>query len=370
MKFFREVIFPAGLLGSLIIGAGMFSLPYVFAQTGAVFGTILIAFFTLIAAAIHTKYAELVSTSRTDKRFVALSEEHLGRRWRIPAAVVALGGIAITLSVYLALSSSFAKLMVPQITDSAAVFLFWIIGALLIGLGILKYAFIDFAIFIVIAGIIGFMAIAGYFSGRPAPIFPGSFSVTAGLIAFGPLLFSLSGRSAISAIWEDYKAGGYSRNRFLSAMTLGTIIPAVLYLAFVYGIGKLSGSGVSSDAVSGITLLGDQARVLIGVLGLSALVTSYVFLGLEFRGILEKDFRMAKSLAISIPVFLPIVIYISGLKDFFKLVSLAGGFFLAAESIIVVAMYRAATGKKSRFDAILAIAFIIAIVFEVVTIWR
>lgn len=370
MKFFREVLFPAGLLGSLIIGAGMFSLPYVFAQTGAIFGTLLIVFFTLVATAIHIKYAGLVSVNEKDKRFTALSEEYLGKRWRIPSAVVVLLGITITLSAYLVLSASFAKLVVPQITDSAAVFLFWMVGALFIGLGILKYAFVDFFIFLIIAGIIGFMGVVGYFTGRPLPIFPGEFSATAGLIAFGPLLFSLSGRSAVSAIWEDYKSGGHPRKKFLWAMALGTVVPALLYLVFVYGVGRLSGAGVSPDAVSGITLLGNQAKILIGTLGLAALITSYVFLGLEFRGILEKDFRLVKSLAVSIPVFLPIIIYTSGLQDFFKLVSLAGGLFLAIESLLVVAMYRAATGKRSWVDAILAITFVIAIVFEVITVWR
>jgi len=370
MKFFREVILPAGLLGSLIVGAGMFSLPYVFAQAGFVFGIALLAFFSLVAAVIHIKYASLVSAGGPDKRFVALSERYLGKKWRLPATVVIVGGIIITLSVYLSLSASFTRLIVPQITDSAAVFLFWFVGSLFIALGILKYAFLDFLIFIAIAGIIAFIGVTGYFFGRSGEIFPGGFSISSGLIAFGPLLFSLSGRSAISAIWEEHHFRGGQRANFLRAVVIGTLIPALLYLVFVYGVGKLSSFGVSADAVSGITLLGSSAGVLIGVLGLAALITSYVFLGFELKGVLEKDFNLPMVAAFSVPAVSPILIYVFGWQDFFMLVSLAGGFFLAAESLLVVLMYRMATGRKSILDSILAATFIIAIVFEIFTVFR
>lgn len=371
MNFFRRIIFPAGLLGSLIVGAGMFSLPYVFAQTGAILGIALIAFFAFVAAAVHVRYAKLVSESGNgDKRFVSLSDEYLGKKWRLPAAFIVIGGITITLSAYLSLSASFANLIVPGMADSAAVFLFWFAGALFIVLGILKYAFIDFLIFVIISGIIGFIGLSGHIVGRSGVIFPGEFSAMAALIAFGPLLFSLSGRSAISSIWEDYRGMKLPKNGFLSAIAAGTAVPAILYLIFVYGVGKLSGVGVSADAVSGITLLGSQAKILIGSLGLFAIITSYVFLGLEFRGILERDFGYMRRAAVMIPAILPIIIYISGLQDFFKLVSIAGGVFLAAESLIVVAMYRAATRRTGLTDVVLAITFIIAIVFEAIMIWR
>lgn len=360
---FRNLFF-ASLLASLIVGAGMFSLPYIFAQTGFAFGIILLLFFVLVSAIIHKRYAEIIQKENGDKRFAALIEEYLGKRWKVPATITVITGIIFTLLVYLVLSGSFIRLIFPDIHSGGAMFLFWILGSVFVFMGISKYAFVDVLAFLGIAGIIFFIFINGIIHGNGVRL--DNFSLSSAGLVFGPFLFSLAGRSAISSMWEEYKKEKGTKKNFLRSVILGTALPALLYVAFVYGITRLSENGVSMDAITGITLLPFNAGVLLGSLGILVLITSFIFLGLEVKGILKNDFKIPGIIAAAIATLAPFGFYFLGFTDFIKLVSLNGGVFLAIESLFIIMIYRKAIKKNNFIDFALIGVFLTAVILEMI----
>lgn len=368
MKRILKSLFYSGLLSSLIIGAGMFSLPFIFAQTGFALGAVILSFFVLVSIVIHVRYTKIVQKDDDDKMFGTFVKKYLGSSWKTPAMVIVLTGMIFSLLVYLVLSASFIKLIVPGINSGAAVFLFWIIGSVFIFMGMTKYAIVDFLAFLGIVGIIFFIFISGI--GFGGNIRFNDFSVSSIGLVFGPFLFSLYGRSAISSLWDKFNNTDKSKSLFIKSVVLGTVIPAICYILFVHGVLRLSSNGVSTDAVSGITLLPFSANLIIGVLGFLALITSYIFLGLETKGILKNDFKVPSGVAAIAVALLPLGIYLLGFTDFMKLISLGGGVFLSIESILVVLIYRKAYRKNNFTDAFLILIFATAIILEIINIFR
>ena len=60
-----------GILSGTIIGAGVFSLPYIFSVTGAVYGLICLVVFAAVYAVTYSMYADLLllETKRHDFLF-------------------------------------------------------------------------------------------------------------------------------------------------------------------------------------------------------------------------------------------------------------------------------------------------------------
>ncbi|MBI2035390.1 MAG: hypothetical protein HYT12_01760, partial [Candidatus Liptonbacteria bacterium] len=113
-----------------------------------------------------------------------------------------------------------------------------------------------------------------------APVDPALF-----FLPFGPILFSLAGRSAIPSVLEDLR----SRNipEFLASRVIfyGTVLPAAVYIFFIIGIFGLSGE-VSEDAVTGIVKTGKPLLAPLGILGLVALLSTYAPLAVSVKNIL------------------------------------------------------------------------------------
>ena len=353
------------MMASLIIGAGMFSLPYVFARSGIVAGIVYLLIMALVMAETHISYAEIIEASGNDKRFIGYAEKYLGRGGGIIGGISVVFGILISLTIYIALSASFIHFIAPMMPDIVSVFLFWALGSALVVSGINKFAGLDIVFFAGIALITGALAVLGPVFGDINNFNIAPTDIAGIFLPLAPVLFSFSGRSAISSIREYFLSGNYPKKSFKRSIVLGTFFPIIVYAAFVVGATMLSSGGVAEDAVSGLVLLPHGYLLMIGVLGLFSLITSYVFLGMEFKGIVENDLKFPRIAAALAVLAVPIVFYMVGLNNFLTLVGLAGGIFLAVESALVIMMRRAATLRRKPYDFILMAVFLAAIIYEI-----
>ena len=366
-KITDQILVPAAMMASLIIGAGMFSLPYVFARSGAIAGVIYLVLMALVAMEVHRSYAEVVEAAGESHRFAGYAEKYLGKTGSLIGGVSVVGGIILTLAIYLTLSGSFIGLIFPDIPGIAGILIFWAIGGAMIASGIKKFAGLDLIFFLGIIITAAILAAFGLVSGDIGMFSRFPADMASVFLPFAPVLFALSGRSAISSMREYFSENRYDPRNLKKAIALGTVVPVAVYAAFVFGVTALSSQGVTTDAVSGLSHLPGALIAVIGVLGFSAVVTSYIFLGMEFRGIMEKDAKVRPWLAALIAVILPLALHIAGLNNFITLVGLVGGVFLAIESMIVISMRRAATLRRRPYDLILIAVFLGAVVYEIIS---
>jgi hypothetical protein len=359
------MIASAGILASLIVGAGMFSLPSIFVRSGLIYGLLALGFFTWVSASLSSRYAEVIDEGGSDKRFAGYAKKHFGKKGYLLGLLFTLGGIAISLSIYLSLAPSFFSLIFPFMPETVSVFLFWTFGTMIAFLGTKRGSSTSLLVFSLMMVAIALFAVFALFKGDASNITSASLFEPRNLfLPFGPLLFSLSGRSALSAIRERYGEKEYSLTRFKKAIKLGAVIPALIYIVFILMVIALSGGGVTSDAVTGLTFLPTWALVAMGILGILTIIDSYALIGLEFAGVLSRDAKMPKQLAYGLFAIIPLVIYFLISGDFLTLVGVGGGIFLAAESIMVVLMRRKISGARLS-DLVLAVVFLIGIIYQI-----
>lgn len=358
------MLIPAGILASLIVGAGMFSLPHVFIRSGIVYGFIALLFFTWVSISLASRYAKIIDINDVDKRFAGYAERYLGKKGYITSLVFTLFGILLTLTIYIALAPSFLSLIFPGISGLILAMIFWIICTAIVFLGVKNSSAVSLIVFSAMTAIIIFFGIfalirEGVSNVSVITLFdPVNF-----FLPFGPLLFALSGRAALSAMRESYKHNEYSLLKFIKSIHLGVIISSLIYIIFITTIIILSKQGVAPDSVTGIMGLPLWGLITIGVLGILAILDSYVLLGMEFIGVLTKDTNISKIIAYILLTFIPIIIYFVGAGNFLIFIGIAGGIFIAAESIMVILMGRRAFGH-TRSDWLLIGVFVLGILYE------
>lgn len=362
---------PAALLAGAIIGAGIFGLPFVFMNAGIIAGLFYLGILTFVFIIIHLMYAEVIIKTVGQHRFPGYAKIYLGRAGFCLAALTSILGMLLVLTVYLILSSSFLGLILPTgliASDILKILIFWFLGSMAIFLEIRRMAFSEFLItsgIILIAVLLFVFASAHFDKIISAP----TFNLKNIFLPYGIILFSLAGRVAIPAIINYFqKIKSNSETSYVKkSIILGTIIPAFVYLLFIFGVLGLSGA-VSEDAVSG--LIGSVSPFilfLVGIFGLISLWSSYIVVGLDVKNALGYDLKFPKILAGLVVIAAPLLLFLAGFQSFLALVSVVGGVFIAVEGIFIVLMWL--KSRKIKIDEAIfkklnpAIAYILILVF-------
>lgn len=342
---YRNYFLPASLLAGFIIGAGVFSLPYVFNSGGLINGFIFLGIATVLYVFIHLLYADLILRTPGSHEFVGYAKIYLGRFAELAAILIALVEVLAVLTIYLILSASFSDLLFPG-AHLIKIIGFWLIASASVFMGVRRAAGFEFAV------ILGIVALMILIFGYGAPRFGGLEFSLAGdikglLLSFSPLLFALGGRVAITSTVRYFPESAERPKYVKAAVTTGTILPAVLYGMFVLGVIALS-PVVTEDAVTGLqSSLPVGVMGLIGVLGLIALWSSYVPAGISIRNVMKFDLGLPSFIQAAIVVGMPLAIYLGGFRGFLALVKLVGGILLALEGIFIVLMWVRANRRTS-----------------------
>lgn len=367
-RWYKNIIIPAGLQSALIIGAGMFSLPFVFEKAGWLLGFFYLTVFALVFIIVHLMYAAVIRHTVEDHRFVGYAKIYLGQTGFWLSVLVTIFALILVLTIYLILSVSFIKLILPSLDPFFGVVVFWLAGTTAVLLGIKRLAGAEFwiafgmivLVVVIFAGAVGFTDFQlGTVSGLNWPFW---------FLPFGPVLFSLAGRSAISSIREYFQTHQLDEKNIGPAVVLGTAAPAVIYALFVFGVLGFSAGAVSPDAVSGMVAAPAAIIKAIGFLGILSLLTSYIFLGMELNGIFRLDFQLPKIGAALLVALAPIGLYLLGVTDFIKTVSIAGGVFASLENVMVILMYQKIKGRAALVYLLLPVFFLGAL-YEILQIF-
>lgn len=360
----RNLFLPAGMLAGAIIGAGVFSLPFVLRPLGTLGAAFYLVVLGAMFALVHVTYADLVLRTSGHSNFVSITRHYLGRPGFVLTLLTGVLQMFFVLLIYLTLSKSFFALVMPH-ELFFGVAGFWLLGSAAIFLNVRRFAGIELLITIGIAAIMGFVFMRGFQSDGDMLIpltspFPFSFA----LLAIGPVLFSLAGRVAVAEVVAYFKTqrkifSGHERRLPLSfdeesntastvrrSIIAGTLFPAALYFLFVLAVWALAPS-VTHDAVTGLRdVLDVWSLRLIGVLGLLSLWSSYIIVGLNVKNILRDDLRFPRFLAGALIVIIPPALYGAGFTNFLKLVEFTGGTFLAIEGMLLIYLWQRANRES------------------------
>jgi amino acid permease len=374
---YKNLILPASLLAGTIIGAGVFALPFVFVKAGIVTGLFYLMIFCLVFILIHLMYAEVIIKTNAEHRFPGYVKIYLGKYFFGLANLTSVLGLLLTLTIYLVLSLSFWQLILPLnfgISDIIKILIFWFLGSLAIFWEVRRIALSEFLITGGIILIILLLFIFGVFHWGKVITSP-IFNFKNIFLPFGVVLFSLAGRVAISTVINYFQKIGQPLIKARRAIIFGTLIPALVYLLFIFGVLGLSAE-VSEDAVSG--LMGNVNSFilfLIGVFGLVSFWSSYIVIGLDVKNSLKYDLKFPKILAGLIVIFFPLFLFLAGWQNFLFLMGIVGGIFISLEGILISLMWLKTRPVKidqpifSKLSPIivyfLILVFIVGIMYEI-----
>ena len=323
------------MLTALIIGAGMFALPYIFSQAGFLVGFGYLAVFAVVFSMLHLMYAEVIESTPGDHRLVGYIKIHLGKAGEYLSFVTTILGFIITLLIYLVLGSQFLNAIHNFSSPSTPLMIFWAIATLPVLFNVSKAA--DLGFFITLGKIIIIFSI--FFIGVKS-FDPNLLTINTSniFLPYSTVLFALYGRAAISSIRTYFKDNHLDRKKFYPAIILGTITSAILYGLFTVGVAGISNGNISADTISGLTSV-PAVLLATALLGLLSFLTSYLFIGLELREIFIEDLKFKKVFSYLAVIFIPLLLYFLGLNNLVGLMGLAGGVFISLEAMLVTLMW-------------------------------
>jgi len=288
MKLFFRALF---LLVGTIIGSGVFALPYVASKSGFLPFFFGVLFLGLVTMGLNLFYAEIVLKTSGDHQLPGYVGKHLGRNWMkvsLLFTIVSLGGALLS---YVVLGGEFLALAAGQISHPLHSFWFYLAGAILFWQGFKKLtkaeSFLTILLILLMVIIpfrlLPFVRLENIIllGGRP-------------LFFWGATLFSLVGFSVIPEVEEVLR----KRRRFLiPVIIIGSLLPVALYLFFTFTIWGASGGMVTVDALSGLSAFSPLLSRLGAIIGLLALITSFLSLVNVSKEVYFRDLKIPEGYA-------------------------------------------------------------------------
>ncbi len=337
------------LLVGTIVGVGMFGIPFQFARAGFITGAIELAVLAAAATIIHLAYAQVVLSTQSLHRLPGYVSLYLGRAAGWISRTSYLFGLSGTLLAYLVLGGFFLGTII-QWAFPTAPSLYGPLAFYILGVGIifrslrfesLANALLTFALIIAIAVLALTLLPASTAS------FLTTFRRGGIFIPYGVILFSLSGAAIIPDCRRLFDSGHLaSLGRII---IVGTIFSALLYLIFAAAVVGALGDRVSPDAISGLAEQFGRAYLIAGsLIGFLATITSFITLGLVFKGMFVSDFRIRASRAWFLVSAIPVVLYFLGFQDFIAIISMVGAVAIGLDSIFILLVHRRAALAQDR----------------------
>ncbi|MEX0916807.1 MAG: aromatic amino acid transport family protein, partial [Candidatus Spechtbacterales bacterium] len=129
--FEHEFARAAAILAGAIIGAGIFSVPFVFASAGILVASVVFAVVACIVLLLHLMFTEVVERTEGTYRLVGYAAHYFGAPGKIIITVSAVLGTLGALVAYLLVGSSFLSFLLVPFGVSATTTLlgFWFVMA-------------------------------------------------------------------------------------------------------------------------------------------------------------------------------------------------------------------------------------------------
>ncbi len=328
------------LLVGTIVGVGVFALPFLISKTGFVWGGMMILVLAGAMTLVHLMYGDVVAATPTRHRLPGYAAIYLGKGWRVHTTISHTLALTGTLVAYVLLGSTFLAVLLspifPAFTYQAGMVVFFLIGAAVFFLdssfstdveGWLTILLV--AALLIIIGVSLPHAGAGIFRISDIAKLP---------LSYGAILFALTGTPVIPRVFEAF---GGKNGAFRSLIIIGTVIPALLYLGFVFAVLSTSINGVSREAISGMApLLGERILLLGSAVGFLATITSFIGIGLTYKGLLQFDLGVPKRFSWALVAVIPFFLIGLGVSDFIAVISFIGAVAIGFDNIALIRLWR------------------------------
>lgn len=336
------------MMVGLILGAGIFALPYVFAKAGLFWG--LFHFFLVFCLLLYLSYlyGEISFFTKGNHRFTGYVEILAGKEVKPFALVSTLVSFYGALLIYGVLGGIFMKTILNGQAVGFYTCMFFIVAGLLTLLSLKNLSAVNFYLTLPLFAFLVYLMIKAVPYISTANLFSNNSLYNEWwLLPFGVWLFALSGYSSIPEardLFCDAKIKHLKKAIFFSL-----VISGIFMLIFSFIILGLSGVSTSEDAFSGVKdILGENMIILGSIMGLLAVLTSFLALAEDMENIFAYDYKLGGVKSWLLTVFPPAALFAAGFDSFVKILGLIGALGLGTSGILIIMM---AKGLRKKIDA-------------------
>ncbi len=355
MEKSRHYITAILTLVAAIVGVGMFTLPYVTVQAGIIPVGIFFIALAIIQHWLHKLYAEVVLSSKDQHRLPGYAGIYLGPKSKKLLTVLTMIASYGSLLAYTLIGGDFLHQLLAPYFGGSVFFYTTMLLLLRGGIIFLGFKWVTRTEAVLTGGLIGTMVVVAALtigSGEAwsiASINPGNF-----FLPYGPIFFALNGVVAVNEVCIILKN---EKQRIAGALRWGMIIAVSIMMMFTALIISLSGEKTTADALSGLGPFIDPAMyVALLIVGLVTVTTSFLIVAGALEEMYIWDFKINRTLAWLLTVFIPYALYIIGAHDITAVVAITGtisGGLLGAMSLNLALKVKQAPQIKPPFHTYL-----------------
>ena len=371
MSNLKTIIYAISTLSGTIIGVGLFSLPYIASKVGL---PVMLAYFLvlgILVTIVHMFFGELALKTPDYKRLPGFAKIYLGDVGRSVALISMILGLLGAVLAYLIVGGEFlANFFQPFFGGSnlGYTFLYFLLGAIFIFFDIKAVSKIEFwglVLFVVILGIIfaaGFPAIK--LENLSLVAMKTEIDFNNLFLPYGAILFSLWGAALIPEVEEMLQGKKSLLKKIIPA---SIFIPVFIYLFFVFFVLGVAGLETTPSALPGLKNFLNSTIVSLGLFfGVLTTFTSFIALGLTLKKVFWYDLKIEKNVSWGIACFLPLALFLIGIKDFIGVISFVGGIMLGIDGILILLMYSKIRPERKSLLYPLALVFVLGIFYEII----
>ena len=370
MQKIKTFILAVATLTGTIIGVGFFSLPYITLQVGV---WVMLAYFLAlgsISILLHVIFGKVALKTPDFLRFPGYVKTHLGESAGKLALATTISGLFGSILAYLIVGGNFLSALLSPIFGGGEiiyVLLYFFTGAFLIFFGIKIISKIELWGVIMFFIILIVFFIKGFSQIKLVNLFPAVDHLSMGLghffLPYGAILFSLSGAGLIPEVEEML---GGRKNLLKKVIIASLLISILVYLSFVFLILGISGASTAQSSLTGLRDFLGKGMFSLGLfLGILTTFTSFIALGLNLKNVFHYDLKVGKNLAWLITCFVPLILFLAGIKNFISVISFVGGVMLGIDGILILLMYGKISKKKFLIYP-LSLVLLGGIIYEII----
>lgn len=334
----KKLFFAIATFAGTIIGVGIFAVPYAVSQSSFLVGLAYLVAISLVLLFLYLSYSEVILQTKGKHRLVGYSEIYLGKWGKRLTGIINIGGIYGALIAYIIVSGNFLFTIFNKIlggTPFLYSLAFFFVFAIFIFIGLKLISEAEFVMTALLFLVFAIIFVAG------APFIKlsnltaiNSLDLKNLFLPYGIILFALAGATAIPEMREMLER---KSRQLRKAIFIGFLIATIFTIIFTLTIVGISGAGTSVEAISGLAgILGGDIIILGAILGLLAVATSFLVLGINLKNVFSCDFKINKTLAGVLVCGVPFLIYLLGSPSLVHTIGVTGAIFGGLEGIIIV----------------------------------
>jgi amino acid permease len=349
-----------------IVGAGIFGLPYVFAQSGTPIALIYCVVLGTALLFTHWLYAKVAEATPGKHRLVGYVHKHLGRTAAEVVSITNPMNLLGSLLAYLILGGAFLSALFGGSPMVWGLVFFGAMSVLLI-LPFRRLEFIEGYLtwLLVAVAIIVIVLVAPHIKIENLL----AIDAAKWFLPYGVVFFSFGGLSVVPDIVESLNK---NMKKVARAIVVGTIASIVISVAFAVAISGATGSATSQDAIGALVPVVGGAIVALGaVFGLLAVATSFITICENVKDQFRFDFKLSKIAAWGAAVGLPLAAYLFGARDFVGVIGFVGAVFGVIDGALIALMAcRFVKGRLRLFIFPLIVVFAVGLASEIFNIFK